>query len=108
MLQFIGVNLQLWFNVRFLKLSFWKFLGHQFYSVALLAGIGWLITVGVGWFIKSTVFAFLVGGLIYTIGVGLTLFLLPSLIFMSRPELIRQFDQLKSRIPPIGVNRSGV
>ena len=33
LLQVIGVNVQLYFNAKFLKLSFWKYVGHQVSSV---------------------------------------------------------------------------
>ncbi|GAB4407491.1 MAG: lipopolysaccharide biosynthesis protein [Anaerolineae bacterium] len=96
LIQFIGVNGQLWFNTRFLQLSFWKLIGHQIYSVALLVGVAWLSVTFIDQMINSTLLGFLVSGFIYTLGVGLVLFLLPSLVFMSRADLTRQLAQLRA------------
>jgi hypothetical protein len=96
--QVIGINLQLWFNARFLQVSFWKFLGHQLYIIALLAGIAWLVSVGADEIIQNTLLAFLVSGVIYTLGVAIVFFLFPSLVFMSRASLIRQLTQLRTQI----------
>jgi len=46
-LQFIGVNVQLYFNSRLLGLQFWRYLGHQILSVGCLAGAAWLAKLSV-------------------------------------------------------------
>jgi O-antigen/teichoic acid export membrane protein len=38
-LQFIAVNVQLYFNARLLGLRFWRYVGHQIVSVACLLGV---------------------------------------------------------------------
>lgn len=97
-IQLLGVQLDIWFNTRWLHLSFWKLLGHQILVVAGLGVVAWLATVGVDWFIQSIIPAFLISGIIYTIGTGLILFLWPSMLFMSRAELKQQLTQLKLKI----------
>ena len=59
-LQFIVVNVQLWFNARLLNLSFWKLIGHQFYSVGFMISLAWLAAVGTDMFIENIFLAFLV------------------------------------------------
>lgn len=97
-LQFVGVNLQLWFNSRFLQLSFWKFFGHQIYVIVLLASIAWLATTTTDQVIENDLLTFLASGLIYTLGVIILFMLFPILFFMSRQELNSQLAQLKLKI----------
>jgi hypothetical protein len=73
-------------------------LGHQIYTVILLVVIAWLASVSVDWGIQNNLLAFLISGLIYTVGVMLLLVLFPTLIFISRAELQRQLTQLKLKI----------
>ncbi len=87
-LQFVGVNLYLWFNVRFLHLHFRKFLYHQLYSLAVLASIAWLASRIVNLLVTSTLIAFLISGFFYTLGVGIATLVFPALLLMSRSELM--------------------
>ncbi|KOR36685.1 hypothetical protein AM228_10955 [Planktothricoides sp. SR001] len=86
-IQFFGVNLQLWFNTRFLSMSFWNLLRHQIYSLSLLLGIAWIAAFIVDMLIENTLLAFLTSGLIYSIGSILLLFLVPSVFGISRKQL---------------------
>ncbi len=96
MLQFVSVNLRLWFSVRLLNLPFSKFLRHQFYSIVLLTGIAGVSAIVVDRFIKSTLLAFLISGFIYALSYGVVLFIFPALISMSRTELKQQLIQIKN------------
>ncbi len=98
LLQLVTVNLQLWFNTRLLHLSFWKFLGCQLYTVGLLAGIAWLAMAGVDLIIENVLIAFLVSGFLYALGFVLVSFLFPSVLSMSRAELIGQLVQLRLKL----------
>lgn len=106
--QFISVNLQLWFNSHFLQLSYWKFLGHQLYVVGVLYIIAWLTATTVDQFIKTPLFAFLISGIIYTLGFILITILLPSLLFLSRAEMWQQLTQLKAKIANLNISRRKV
>ncbi|NJN98365.1 MAG: hypothetical protein HC875_31885 [Anaerolineales bacterium] len=93
--QFIGVNIQLWFNARYLQLSFWKFLTHQIYSVSLLAGLAWIAATLTDWVVQGDLLTFLVSGFIY-VGAAIALSLLwPALFLMSQAELTKQLAQLR-------------
>ena len=94
-LAFMGVNVQLWFNARLLNLSFWKLIGHQFYSVGFMISLAWLATAGTDMFIKNIVLAFLVSGFIYTLGCFVLLILAPFVFSVSHPELINGFQKLR-------------
>jgi O-antigen/teichoic acid export membrane protein len=89
-IQFIGVNLQFWFVARSLRLSFWKFLSHQFYSVILLAALAWSSAAAFNLMFNSTLLAFFASGVLYTLGFAGVVFLFPSILSMSRGELQNQ------------------
>jgi len=82
LLQFIAVNVQLFFNCRFLKLSFWYFLGHQVLGLGILIALAWAARAGVEVipFFRERILAdFFLSGVIYS--------LLALALFFIRPEL---------------------
>lgn len=87
-IQFLGVNLQLWFNVKLLGMSFWKFFAHQLYSASLLIAIAWLAATTVDSILSQYILSFLVSGIIYTLGCILLAFVIPSVFGVRRQELI--------------------
>lgn len=96
-LQFFGVNVYLWLTVRFLKLSFKQFIGHQLYSLGTLLVIAWVVDRGVDWLALPTVPAFLLSIALYTAGVGVVTYLIPSLLMLSRKEMTRQVTLVLSK-----------
>lgn len=68
-LQFIGVNVQLYFNARLLKFRFWRYMGHQIVSVGCLLGVSVIsmlvVDKGIGLHDK-VILNFLLSGVIYT------------------------------------------
>lgn len=86
-IQLFGVNLQLWYNCLFLDLPFGKFLFHQFYSVALLISCAWLSAGVVDRLVENTLLAFVGSGVLYTMGCIGLVFLLPTIVAMSRTEV---------------------
>ena len=97
-LQIISVNLLLWFSARSLGLSFWRFLWHQLYTVAALAGMAWLIAYGVDRFVAGVLPAFLISGLIYSLVCGIATFLFPTVLSVSRPEFMEQLRWLRQAV----------
>jgi len=97
-LQFIGVNVQLYFNSRFLKLSFLKYLAHQLVCVGCLLLLAFISLKAVDYLHISSniVINFLLNGIIYSIFVaGLTYFF-PALFGLTRKD-IRSLFQLLSK-----------
>jgi O-antigen/teichoic acid export membrane protein len=103
-IQFVGVNLQLWYSCRFLHMQFRYFLAHQFYSAALLAGVAGTSILAVDRLIASSIWSFIVSGAVYSAGCALLAWLLPPLIAMSRAELRAQLawgvQTARRLIPP--------
>jgi O-antigen/teichoic acid export membrane protein len=98
LIQFIAVNVQLYFNSKYLKFSFLKYFAHQIVCVGCLLLLVWLSLKVVDYLQISSniVINFLLNGIIYSISVaGLTYFL-PSLFGLTRKD-IRSFFQLVRR-----------
>ncbi len=90
LVQIIGVNIQLYFNTRFLKLKILPFIQHQLYSVLILGGLAYLSVI-VTLINLSPIQSILMSGIIYTVLViGMT-FLFPLLFMTNRAEL-KQFS----------------
>lgn len=86
-LQFIAVNVQLYFNAKFLKLSFWKYFGHQLFSVGCLLALAFLSTIGVDRVLglrTSIIPGFLLAGLLYTLGVAVIIYFAPVIFGMKK------------------------
>ena len=86
----VTVNIWLYFNTRFLKLSFGKFLLHQLGSVAIMIAAALLSRLGtdriphIG---SNVILAFLFSGVVYTIILVLIVNHFPKLLGMDRESL---------------------
>ncbi len=91
-LQFIGVNVHLYFNSRYLKFSFWKYLGHQIFVIVCLLIIATGATI-VGnkiltiWGSESVVLRFLFSGVLYTLMVIALLYFLPIFMGLKKQDI---------------------
>jgi O-antigen/teichoic acid export membrane protein len=89
-LQFIIVNVQLWFNTRLLGLPFWRYIVHQVTIVAVLLIIAFITMIFVdnGLGLKDmTIFSFLLSGLFYSIVVMIMLFIQPRFLGLNKDDL---------------------
>ena len=90
LINIITVNIWLYFNTRFLKLSFGKFLLHQFGSItiilliAVLAKLGVDIIPGLG---DNIILSFILSGVIYTAVIALISNYFPKLFGMDKESL---------------------
>jgi O-antigen/teichoic acid export membrane protein len=93
----LSVNVFLYYSTKLLKITFWKYLGHQFLSVASFAIIAlfsrWLVNVfdinklGV-------IPSFLISGFIYSIFVVSLLYFIPLVFGLNRQNI----EQIKSEV----------
>jgi len=85
--QFIGTNIQLYFNTKYLEISYFRFLSHQIYSILFFVSISYFAYIlGNS---ETPLQNFLISGAIYTI---LTIFgtlIFPKIFATSRNELLR-------------------
>lgn len=97
MIQFIAVNVQLYFNSKFLKLSVSKYLAHQILCVGCLLLLAVLSLQVINYLqISSNILInFLLNGIIYSITVaGLTCFV-PALFGLTRKDIDAIFQYFR-------------
>lgn len=87
LLQVVVVNIQLWFNARYLKQSYWMYLFHQIYSVVIFIVLGKAIVFAVNSYVHSSAGSFILSGAIYSIVVLTVVFLLPGIIGRTKEEM---------------------
>ncbi|MGB5920485.1 lipopolysaccharide biosynthesis protein [Arcobacter sp.] len=92
--QIISVNIQLYFNVKFLNLKMFPLVWHQVYAIIILSLLAYLSARFISF--DKVIWEFLLSGLIYSIGVGITIFLYPQIVAVSKSELIQIFAKKKS------------
>jgi hypothetical protein len=90
--QIIGVNIQLYFNCRFLKISISTFLKHQIYSITffiLLASISKLPFFTV----DTALLNFILSGVFYTLLVIIGVLIFPKVFGTTRDEIKTIFQK---------------
>lgn len=100
MMQFVATNVQLYFNSRFLKLSFRKYLAHQLVCISCLLLLVFMSLKVVDYLHISSniVINFLLNGIIYSITVaGLTCFV-PAFFGFTRKDIRSLFQRLSKGI----------
>ena len=89
-LQFIAVNVQLYFNARLLGLRFWRYVGHQIVSVACLLGVAaismFVVDKGLGLHDK-VILSFLLAGVLYTFMVVVLGYVQPIIFGLTRQDI---------------------
>ncbi|MBI4936654.1 MAG: oligosaccharide flippase family protein [Nitrosomonadales bacterium] len=86
-LQFILVNVQLWFNTRLLSLSFWKLLAHQLVVPAVFLACVFAGSTLVSFPGLPRLGQFLLTGMAYTFLVVVIILLIPQLAGLQRGEI---------------------
>jgi O-antigen/teichoic acid export membrane protein len=94
--QLLIVNIQLFFNVKKLKLKFSIFFYHQIYTVLFFSVIAYISSVIVN--IENHVeIDFLVTGVLYSVLVVIGLFIFPAVFGINKPQLIVFLARLKKK-----------
>ena len=91
-LQVIAVNIQLWYNTRYLNISMKQFIIHQIGSVLLLITIAFTSKFLVASVLNQGIIAMLASGSLYITIVFVTILLFPGLIAMTRIELLNHIN----------------
>jgi O-antigen/teichoic acid export membrane protein len=89
-IQFIAVNVQLFFVTRMLKLNFIRYLGHQIFSIACLMTIALFSKIIINVFtgLKDLVIVgFLISGLLYSILVMVLVYFKPIVIGFNKDDV---------------------
>ena len=94
--QLLAVNIQLWFNTKYLELSFSRFIWHQFYVALIFGTIAFTTSVLIDSLVSHGIVAFVISGSIYVIACLTTVFAAPEMVSMTRSELVQQLQKIKS------------
>ena len=90
LVQFFGVNIQLYFNARLLGLRFWRYVAHQFLSVGCLLSLAVLakeIVDQLPALQDKIVLTFFLAGFLYTLLAAAATLSFPHLFGLSRQDL---------------------
>jgi O-antigen/teichoic acid export membrane protein len=90
LISVIGVNVQLYFNSRLLGLRFWRYVGHQVFSLICLLALAFLIVRGMDItfpFQNNVLLSFCLSGVIYTLVVLGLVYLKPVIFGLKRQDL---------------------
>jgi O-antigen/teichoic acid export membrane protein len=86
-LQFIAVNIQLYFNARLLKLPFLKYIAHQVLSIGVLFSLSLLCAILINIATLNTLIRFLSEGILYALLVGIVVYFWPALFGMKSEDI---------------------
>jgi O-antigen/teichoic acid export membrane protein len=97
--QFIGVNVQLYYNARLLGLKYKKYLAHQFISLGTLLLFALLSAYGLDYLFSewSIIFRFIVSGFMYTILVIGLILLYPIVFGLKNDDVHMLMAKISSR-----------
>lgn len=92
--QIIAVNIQLYFNCKFLKISITPFLKHQLYSVVFFVALAFISKVSL-FSIDQILLNFIFSGAFYTLLVMIGGFIFPTIFATTRDEIRALFFRNK-------------
>ena len=87
LIQFIGVSLALYFNLKYLKLSLIKFFGHKILVVVLLSLFSFISSQSMSLIFENKTLVFIFSGVTYTFFVLCLIYFYPRIIVRSKKEL---------------------
>ena len=94
LIQFLGVSFGLYFNMKYLKLSFKKYMGHKILVVLLLSILAYSSNLIISFFISSKYLFIFFSGLLYTILTLLLVIIFPIIIVRDRITIYKQINQM--------------
>jgi O-antigen/teichoic acid export membrane protein len=94
--QVIGVNIQLYYNSKFLKFKMKSFLFHQIYAIAFFIVLAYISSNILNF--ESSVVSFLISGVIYTIFVIIFTYIFPQVFAVTREEIKDIFNKLTKKV----------
>ena len=98
LIQFIAVNVQLFFNSRFLKLNFLKYFAHQLISIGVLVAIAYVVKVlvnGINISYGRIIIPFLISGALYSFFVIAMIYFIPQTFGLRRMDVQNGIDKIR-------------
>ena len=96
LVQFVGVNIQLYFNAKLLDLNMKHFIWHQIYAVLFFAILALVPSMFI--LIDNKLLEFLVSGFIYTLLVIIFAYIFPQVFATNRNEIRENFKKVIYRV----------
>jgi O-antigen/teichoic acid export membrane protein len=91
--QFIGTNIGLYFNAKFLDLDLKYFISHQLYSIGFFVVLAYMSSNIFN--MNSTILEFLVAGTLYTFFVIISTYIIPQVFATNRDEIKHYLMKVK-------------
>jgi len=101
LMQFIGTNIQLYFNARMLHLNFWKYVGHQFAVVACFLLLAFFASFGIDYLSGlhgRFVINFILAGILYTFLAVSMVLLFPRIVGLTGSDLNLIVNKIRQSI----------
>lgn len=100
-MQFLSVNIQLWFNAKFLKLPFKNFLFHQFFVLLIFVSIAFGCSLSISLLLIKAHFLiqFLISGIVYAAVIFIVVWRFPWIAALKRVEISDMLRQLRNKWP---------
>lgn len=95
-IQFIGINIQLYFNAKLLRFNMKYFLWHQMYSVLFFSLIALISTKFTSF--ESSLIEFLISGVIYTLLTIIFTYIFPQVFATNRKEIKENFLRFRQNV----------
>ena len=90
LLQFIAVNVQMYFNAKMLELSLWRYIAHQFVSVFCFLAIAVATSIGVVSIFSSSIgniAEMFISGILYVLIVVALIYIFPVVVGLKRADI---------------------
>lgn len=101
LIQIVGVNVQLYYNCRMMKLGFWRYVRHQVFSVLLLLAFSLLAMLAAAktpFFSGRPVPAFLFSGVLYSLLIVAVFYLRPTLFGLEKKDISSVHDFIMRKL----------
>lgn len=101
LMNFIGVNVQVYFNAKLLNLNFWRYFGHQLAAVGCLLLVAAVAIFGADNILglhERIIASFLVSGILYTVVVMSLACFLPVLFGINKEDIHFIQSKIKSLV----------
>jgi O-antigen/teichoic acid export membrane protein len=102
--QIIGVNIQLYYNSKFLKFKMKLFLFHQIYTVIFFVVLAYISSNILNF--ESNILSFLISGMIYTIFVIIFTYIYPQIFSTTREEIKNILSKVFNKIKVNNVTKN--
>ncbi len=96
-IQFLSVNIQLWYNLKILKLPFRRFASHQVIIILLFTAVAFLSSKIINTILPDLHFfiTFLISGFVYTICIITLGIIFPWIFALKKEEIIKLLGYLR-------------